>query len=120
MREDIVELIQGASTRRGPAYPDRRRRSRWILLVVPGESQVVIPWRLRSSRPPEHGADHPRWRAGRVHRGARLLLSVALGMESASVIPGPSFGVAQRRPPWLSMMDRLTDRPIPMPSVLVV
>ena len=42
------------------------------------------------------------------------------GMEKENVAPGPSFDMAQRRPRWLSMMERLTDSPIPMPSLLVV
>ena len=40
--------------------------------------------------------------------------------EKAKVAPGPSFGIAHRRPWCASMMDRLTDRPMPMPSPLVV
>jgi hypothetical protein len=69
-----------------------------------------------------HRAQPHRWYKGTYggHGDTIGPSSVALGMENANVIPGPSFGVAQRRPPWLSMMDRLTDRPIPMPSLLVV
>ena len=46
--------------------------------------------------------------------------SVPLEIENSKVAPGPSLGVAQRRLRWLSMIERLTDNPIPMPPVLVV
>jgi len=42
------------------------------------------------------------------------------GMEKDTVAPGPSFNVAQRRPRWRSMIERLTARPIPIPSCFVV
>jgi hypothetical protein len=42
------------------------------------------------------------------------------GMEKVNVAPGPSLGSAHRRPRWRSMMDRLTNNPIPIPSLLVV
>ena len=42
------------------------------------------------------------------------------GMENENVEPGPSFLAAQIRPLCLSTMARLTDNPIPMPSLLVV
>src|SRR5262249_43809279 len=42
------------------------------------------------------------------------------GIENKKVVPGPSFASAHSLPPWLSMMERLTDRPMPMPSLLVV
>ncbi len=41
-------------------------------------------------------------------------------MEKANADPGPLFEAAQSRPSWLSMMDLLTDKPIPMPLFLVV
>lgn len=42
-------------------------------------------------------------------------------MQNEKVAPGPSaLGVAERRPWWDSTMDRLTERPIPIPSALVV
>ena len=53
-------------------------------------------------------------------RGCRSRLSASRGMKNENVAPGPSFGSAHSMPPWLSMMERLTDRPIPMPSLLVV
>ena len=37
-----------------------------------------------------------------------------------NVAPKPSVASAQSRPPWLWMMDRLIERPIPVPSGLVV
>jgi pimeloyl-ACP methyl ester carboxylesterase len=43
-----------------------------------------------------------------------------LGIENAKVAPGPSFALAQSRPSWLSMIERLSARPMPMPWVLVV
>ena len=84
-------------------------------------AKVVRPaWCTTLSGDP-NGTSHDRFKGRYGGHGVPIgPSSVALGMENASVIPGPSFGVAQRRPPWLSMMDRLTDRPIPMPSVLVV
>lgn len=42
------------------------------------------------------------------------------GTEKYMVTPGPSLGWDHRRPPWLSMMDRQTERPIPIPSFFVV
>src|SRR5258706_11287551 len=42
------------------------------------------------------------------------------GSENENVTPEPSFGVAHKRPRWFSMIERLTDRPIPIPSSLVV
>ena len=42
------------------------------------------------------------------------------GIENENVAPGPSFGMAQRRPLWLSMIERLMDSPTPIPWVLVV
>ncbi len=41
------------------------------------------------------------------------------GIENANVTPGPSFGTAQSRPRWFSMIERLTKSPMPMPSCLV-
>src|ERR1700730_6147930 len=51
---------------------------------------------------------------------ASVVRSGTRGMEKANVAPGPSFGSAHRRPPCSSMMERLTDRPMPMPLLLVV
>lgn len=42
------------------------------------------------------------------------------GIENKNVAPGPSLSTAHKRPQWLSMIERLTDRPMPMPSLLVV
>jgi hypothetical protein len=42
------------------------------------------------------------------------------GIAKENVAPGPSFAIAHKRPPWLSTIDRLTDRPIPMPFDFVV
>jgi hypothetical protein len=36
------------------------------------------------------------------------------------VTPGPSFSSTHRRPPWRSTMDRLIDRPSPIPPAFVV
>ena len=44
----------------------------------------------------------------------------AQGTENEKVAPGPSFLEAQMRPLCRSMMERLTDKPIPIPPVLVV
>ena len=41
-------------------------------------------------------------------------------MENANVAPGPVFCAAQRRPPCRSMIERLTDNPMPIPSLFVV
>jgi hypothetical protein len=41
-------------------------------------------------------------------------------MENEKVAPGPSFGSAHSRPWCLSMMERLMESPIPMPSLFVV
>jgi hypothetical protein len=49
-----------------------------------------------------------------AHYGAALAAFSDLhGIENANVAPGPSFDTAHRRPRWLSMMERLTDNPIP-------
>jgi hypothetical protein len=42
------------------------------------------------------------------------------GMENENVAPGPSLATAHSRPWWLSMIDRLTDKPMPIPVLLVV
>jgi hypothetical protein len=42
------------------------------------------------------------------------------GMENENEAPGPSFADAQIRPRWLSMIERLTDSPIPIPPSFVV
>ena len=42
------------------------------------------------------------------------------GIEKANVAPGPSLGDAQSRPLWLSMIERLMERPMPMPPLFVV
>ncbi len=42
------------------------------------------------------------------------------GMENATEEPGPSFGVAHSRPRWASIIERLTESPMPMPSGFVV
>jgi|HubBroStandDraft_6_1064221.scaffolds.fasta_scaffold1088028_1 hypothetical protein len=49
-----------------------------------------------------------------------FLMLPPTGMENPNVAPGPSFGSAQMRPWCLSMIERLTDSPIPMPPCLVV
>jgi hypothetical protein len=41
-------------------------------------------------------------------------------MENENVAPGPSFALAHSRPWWLSMIERLIARPIPMPLAFVV
>jgi hypothetical protein len=48
------------------------------------------------------------------------LLAPAAGKCTWNVVPRPALGVALRRPPWSSMMERLMARPIPMPSGLLV
>jgi len=47
-------------------------------------------------------------------------LSNLQGIENENVAPGPSLAVAHKRPLWRSIMERLTNRPIPIPSLLVV
>src|SRR3546814_3429544 len=42
------------------------------------------------------------------------------GTVNRNVTPPPSFGATHSRPPWASMIDRLIDRPSPMPLLLVV
>jgi hypothetical protein len=42
------------------------------------------------------------------------------GIENAKEDPAPSFGDAQSRPRWASIIERLTESPIPIPSSLVV
>ena len=42
------------------------------------------------------------------------------GIESRNEAPGPSFGSAESRPRCFSMMERLIDRLMPIPSVFVV
>jgi hypothetical protein len=41
-------------------------------------------------------------------------------MENEKVAPGPSFCDAHNRPRWRSMIERLTESPIPMPWGFVV
>ena len=43
-----------------------------------------------------------------------------LGNAKWNVAPWSGFGVAQSRPPCASMIDRLIDRPMPMPLGFVV
>ena len=51
---------------------------------------------------------------GRVRMAPGVPSSPALaacrGMENENVAPGPSFGSAQIFPPWLSMIERLTEQ----------
>lgn len=42
------------------------------------------------------------------------------GIENANVAPGPLLGAVHNRPWCFSMMERLTDSPMPMPSRFVV
>ena len=37
-----------------------------------------------------------------------------------NVAPGPSLGTAHNLPPWFSMIERLIERPIPIPARFVV
>ena len=43
-----------------------------------------------------------------------------IGTENKNVAPGPSFGSVHRRPLCRSMIERLTERPTPIPALLVV
>ena len=53
--------------------------------------------------------------------GDRTIVGLAAtGIEKLNVAPGESFGVAQRCPLWLLMIERQIDRPMPMPFALVV
>ena len=45
--------------------------------------------------------------------------AVRTGTENEKVAPGPSFGSAQRRPSCLSMIERLTNNPMPIPPLFV-
>ena len=42
------------------------------------------------------------------------------GSVKENTAPWGEFGVAQSRPPWFSISDRLMDKPIPIPFALVV
>ncbi len=42
------------------------------------------------------------------------------GSENLKTAPYGTLGVTHSRPPWASMIERLIDSPIPMPSSLVV
>ena len=42
------------------------------------------------------------------------------GIENEKVAPCSSLALAQRRPSWLSMIERLIARPTPIPVALVV
>lgn len=42
------------------------------------------------------------------------------GIAKEKVAPGPSFGSAHKRPLCLSIMERLMDNPMPIPSLFVV
>jgi hypothetical protein len=37
------------------------------------------------------------------------------GIEKENVAPGPSWALAHRRPLWFSMIERLIERPMPIP-----
>jgi hypothetical protein len=54
--------------------------------------------------------------------GSCLVAQVAdpQGIENVNVAPGPSFATAHSRPPWASIIERLSGSPIPIPSGLVV
>jgi hypothetical protein len=56
----------------------------------------------------------------RRHQRALGACSSVRGMENSNVAPGPSFDMAERRPRWLSIIERLTERPIPIPNGFVV
>jgi hypothetical protein len=43
-----------------------------------------------------------------------------LGSVKLKVAPGPELDVAHKRPPWDSIIDRLIESPIPVPSALVL
>ena len=58
------------------------------------------------------------WVRGSGTPGGCRMGSGQQGRENENLAPKLSFGVAHRRPPWLSMMERLTDRPMPIPSPL--
>lgn len=47
-------------------------------------------------------------------------VSVAVGKEKWKLAPHPSLGVAHKRPPRDSMIERLIARCMPLPSGLVV
>src|SRR5580700_7348166 len=53
-------------------------------------------------------------RSQRIHHwpGAESDLQ---GMENENVAPGPSLAQAHRRPLWFSMIERLIERPMPIP-----
>src|SRR5262249_11152126 len=42
------------------------------------------------------------------------------GSVNEKLAPPPSFGSAHSRPPWASMIERLIERPHPMPSGFVL
>jgi hypothetical protein len=47
-------------------------------------------------------------------------MSGLTGTVNWNVAPDPAFEVAHRRPPRASLIERLIDSPMPIPSVLVV
>ena len=46
--------------------------------------------------------------------------SSGTGSENRKTAPWGAFGLAHSRPPWASTIDRLIDKPMPMPSAFVV
>src|SRR6185295_11966502 len=71
----------------------------------------------------EDGLPYPQWSEciARKFRHRGPWIFATNGMENENVAPGvPSFGLAQRRPLCLSMIERLTNSPIPMPPLFVV
>ena len=72
-----------------------------------------------SASDPSHAASvAPSGRLRRVPPPSKL--QGPQGMKNEKVAPGPSLAVAHKRPRWASMMERLMDRPIPIPSFFVV
>src|SRR4029453_6694799 len=81
---------------------------------------IVLKDRTAESQQPEQRlrpSDRSRCARAHVHtcgENEETTARVSPYSVNWNVVPGPSFGAAQSRPPCCSTIDRLIDRPIPI------
>src|SRR5262249_56739870 len=97
------------------AIPEGTRRPRARPLVADGTIDAAgrarsrdLPWQRAVASRDHDGLG----RGDIIHRST--------GSVNWNVAPCLGFGVAQSRPPWPSMIERLIDSPMPIPPGLVV